>query len=116
MNYIKTLKDKVNSYKSYNQTVKDRVLTQFNNVESITEVQYKTALKKLPTVMKTNKLFISNYNNCKKQVYRLEIHTFAPELNALHFIGGQIIKTPQKTTINEAVNYIVYQGINFKKQ
>ena len=64
--------------------------------------------------MKTNKLFISNYNSCLKQVERLEIHRFAPELNALHFIGGNIIKTPQKTTINDAIEYIVYKGISFK--
>jgi hypothetical protein len=114
MNYLQQLSDKVNSYKTYNQTVKDRVLKQFENISELTEQQYKTALKKLPIVMKANKTFITNYNNCKKQVYRLEIHAFAPELNALHFVGGNIIKTPQKTTINEAIEYLVYKGINFK--
>lgn len=114
MNYLQQLADKVNNYKSYNTAVKDRVLKQFDNIEKLTEQQYKTASKRLPEVMKANKTFITNCNNCTKQVLRLEIHTYAPELNALHFVGGNIIKTPQKITIKDAVEYIVYKGINFK--
>lgn len=114
MENLQKLSNKVNSYKSYNQAVKDRVLKQFDNVESLTDEQYKISSKRLPEVMKANKTFITNYNNCLKQVHRLEIHSFAPELNALHFVGGNIIKTPQKTSLKDAVEYIVYKGINFK--
>lgn len=113
MENLQKLADKVSSYKSYKQPVKDRVLKQFDNVQNLTDEQYKKALKILPEVMKANKVFISNYNNCFKQVQRLEIHSFVPELNALHFIGGNIIKTPQKATLKDAIEYIVYKGINF---
>lgn len=114
MNYKTILIDKINGYKSYNQAVKDKVLKQFEPITEVTEQQYKTCLKKLPAVMKANKEFISNFNNIKKQVERLEIHRYSPEMNALHFIGGQIIKTPQKVTIDEAVELLVYKGINFR--
>ncbi len=41
-----------------------------------------------------------------KNVACLERHKYAPELNKLHLKGGKIYKTPQKTTIKEAIKFI----------
>ena len=54
---------------------------------------------------------LSFTKNILDRVYRLETHSFAPELNRLNFINnkGVIIevKTPQKTTIDESVCYLI---------
>lgn len=52
--------------------------------------------------------FTENILDC---VYRLETHSFAPELNKLNFINNKgfiiEIKTPQKTTIEDSVSYLI---------
>lgn len=106
MNYAIKLQEKINGYKSYNQAVKDRVLKQLNNVE-VNEVMYNKAVKALPNVMKANKAFTVKYNRLLKSVKGLERHSYAPEMNALHFKGGEIIKTPQKTTVEDALTWAI---------
>ena len=43
-----------------------------------------------------------------KQVYRLERHMYAPELNTLHFEDGTSCATPSCTTIEEALAYVKF--------
>ena len=114
MDYIQLLKDKVSNYKSYSTTVKERVLKQFEGVTVISELQYKNSLKKLPTVMKSNKTFISNCDKVKKRVYRLEVHRFAPELNTLHLDKGLVsVKVSQQVTIKDAIEYCILNNLSF---
>jgi len=42
-----------------------------------------------------------------KQVLKLEIHKFAPELNTLHFTKNRFLKVPQKTNINDALSFTI---------
>jgi uncharacterized protein (UPF0297 family) len=109
MNYLESLKAKINGYKSYNQAVKDRVLKQLENKTHLSENEYMQVCKKLGVVMKANKRFLVEYNKIKNKVVKLERNIYAPELNCIHFKDGTIKKTPQKTTINEAIEYIVYK-------
>jgi len=46
----------------------------------------------------------------KRKVYRLEVHTYAPELNELHFTDGTSERTPQCTTIDQALEYLNSQN------
>lgn len=41
------------------------------------------------------------------QVDKLERHTYAPEMNTLHFLDRDSIKTPQCLSIDEAINYVI---------
>lgn len=41
----------------------------------------------------------------KVQVHGLERHRFAPELNCLHLTDGTEVRTPQCTTIAEAMEH-----------
>ena len=109
MDYTKQLKEKINSYKSYNQAVKDKVLKQLDNVH-LTEEQYNRNLKNLSIVMKVNKKHLQLFNKWVKLVYKLEAHTYAPELNKLHFKNGTYLSCPQKTTINEALEFLIFNN------
>jgi hypothetical protein len=42
----------------------------------------------------------------RNEVKGLERHAYAPEMNKLHFVNGDIINVPQMKTIKEALNYI----------
>lgn len=44
-----------------------------------------------------------------KQVYRLERHQYAPEMNTLHFEDGTSFATPSCTTIEEALAHVQSQ-------
>ena len=112
MNYLESLKEKINGYKSYNQAVKDRVLKQLENKTDITENQYKNVCKRLGVVMKANKRFLVEYNKLENKVVKLERHVYAPELNCVHLKDSTIINTPQKTTIEDAIEYIIYAAKN----
>jgi hypothetical protein len=53
----------------------------------------------------------------KIQVHGLERHRYAPELNCLHMTDGTEIKTPQCTTIEEAMehpNFLRFKSKNTK--
>lgn len=41
-----------------------------------------------------------------KQIFALERHLYAPELNTVHYTDGTKARVPQCTTIDEAVNYL----------
>lgn len=53
-------------------------------------------------------------NNClnnyvkveEKDIYKLERHLYAPELNKLHLKDGKILNIPQCITIYEAIFYL----------
>lgn len=108
--YLQKLADKINSYKSYNQAVKERVLKQLENRTELTEQQYKTVVKNIPKVMKANKTFIAKYNSEYKKVVGVHVHKFAPELNTLQYISGLTVKVPQKTTVKDAIEYLINNG------
>lgn len=42
-----------------------------------------------------------------KQVLKLEIHTYAPELNKLHFTKNRFVKVPAKIDISSALHYLI---------
>lgn len=110
MSYLQILSDKINSYKTYNQAVKNLVLRQLENRTELTEQQYKTVIKNVPKVMKASKLFISKYNKEYKKVLGVSVHRFAPELNTLQYINGTIVKVPQQTTVEDAIKYLINNG------
>ena len=114
MNYIASLKDKVNSYKSYSQEVKDELLRTIDSIPSyIEEERYQTALKRIPAVMKITKEKLAKVKRIKKNVFRLERHAFAPELNTLWFKDGKKATVKGCTTIEEAIDMFVYNGEQF---
>ena len=41
-----------------------------------------------------------------KQIYALETHRYAPELNTLHYTDGTEVSVPQCKTFDEAINYL----------
>ena len=41
-----------------------------------------------------------------KSILKLERHLYAPELNKVYLINGDILKTPYMTTISHAINYL----------
>jgi len=43
----------------------------------------------------------------KKQVVKLETHSFAPELNVLHFTKNRFLKVPQCKTIESALTFTI---------
>lgn len=42
----------------------------------------------------------------KKQINCLERHTYAPELNTLHYADDTEVRVPNCTTIDEALRYV----------
>ncbi len=42
-----------------------------------------------------------------KQIIKLEYHSFAPELNCLHFTKNRIVKIPQITNIENAITFLI---------
>lgn len=45
-----------------------------------------------------------------KDVLGLEIHKYAPELNKLHLMNGEVFKTPQITQIDLAIKKLNYEN------
>ena len=41
-----------------------------------------------------------------KNVEALERHSYSPEMNKLHLVGGKIYRVPQQTNINDAIIYV----------
>lgn len=39
-------------------------------------------------------------------IYKLEIHTYAPELNKIHMSDGSVINAPQIKTIEQAERFL----------
>lgn len=107
VNYKQKLIDKINSYKSYNKQVKDRVLAQIDPNRKITEKAYKEILKRVPAVMKANAEFVKRYNRAHKQAVALEKHDYAPELNKVWFKGGVAVKAAGSRTLEAAIGQIV---------
>ena len=50
-----------------------------------------------------------------KNILKLERHMYAPELNKVHLINGDILKTPYMSTILHAINYCKNNHINYFK-
>ena len=109
-NYIQQLRNKINSYKSYSNEVKQEVLKQLENRAEPTEDQFKTVLKRIPLVMKSAKKYLTKVSKLNKRVEGLEVHAYAPELNKLHLKCGSVYNVPQKKSIKEAVEYLVKSG------
>jgi len=108
MNYSELLQAKVNSYKSYTQQVKEYVICNFITAYTgtIDEKAYNTALQRLPKVMKEVKKRLITRNKWLKEVVRLEIHKYTPELNKLH-TKTHVFKVPQMVTIETALTYLI---------
>lgn len=117
LNYIKNeikTAPKTGIYK-IKETSKE-VLDFYTNKKEVLEKVSFEQLKKYSFVSEIlikceSKEKLSFTKNILDRVYRLETHSFAPELNRLNFINnkGVIIevKTPQKTTIDESVCYLI---------
>lgn len=102
-----TLKDKINSYKSYSNKVKAEVLKQLDNVGGLNDEELKNVLKRLPKVLKYTYNKQVKFNKIEKTVYRLEKHAYAPELNTLHFKDGSSKNVGGATTIEEAIKMLI---------
>lgn len=105
MSRLQQIKDKIQGYKSYNQQVKDRVLKQIEGLTELSEAGYLEAKRNLPKVMQGTKKLVVKLDKLSKQVVKLERHEYAPEMNKLHLTDGKTISTPQKVTIESAVEY-----------
>jgi hypothetical protein len=42
-----------------------------------------------------------------KQIIKLELHAYAPEMNKLHFTKNRIVKIPQITNIENAITFLI---------
>lgn len=49
-----------------------------------------------------------------KQIIKLELHAYAPEINKLHFTKNRIVKIPQITTIENALTFLI-NTMNFEQ-
>lgn len=107
--------EKINSIKykhKYAETVKSKMI-QFYTVDSITQLEQlnqehvKNHNYKLELKNKCNTL--AKVDLIEKMVTKLERHTYAPEMNCLHFKSGKTFKTPQKDTLESAVSYMAFK-------
>ena len=55
--------------------------------------------------IKTGALRLKKQGELKKIVTKLETHTYAPELNCLHFKSGKTYKVKGQSTMEEAILY-----------
>lgn len=112
---MKTIIDKINSYKSYDKRVKARVLAQINPTLEISPEKCEEILKRVPIVMKANKEWLKKFDRVRKVAVALEKHDYAPELNRLHIKGGIAIKASGSRTIEQAVEQIVNYNYDLVK-
>lgn len=112
---MKHIINKINSYKSYSQQVKDRVLAQVNPTLNISDAKEKEILKRIPAVMKANAEHVRKFNRVQKVVIKLERHTYSPEQNCLYIKGGVKISTPGANSIENAVEQLVTYNYNLVK-
>jgi hypothetical protein len=49
-----------------------------------------------------------------KNITKLEFHSYAPEMNKLHFTKNRIVKIPQITTIENALTFLI-NTMNFEQ-
>ena len=89
---------------------KSELITQVQKVGEIDAKMYRQALKALPTVYKTIVRRNKWITRAQKDVIFLERHTYAPELNKLHFEGNKKYNVPQCTSIEQALLYL-YNGL-----
>lgn len=73
---------------------------QFNNFSFTSQVLDLSEHKKKATLV----------DRVKKRVLKLERHSYAPEMNNLHFNNGETFKTPQVIDINEAIKYYMLKS------
>lgn len=105
--YQDILIEKINSYKSYPDTVKTEAIRQVKKLD----IADKAMLKKLSNILPSHLKRLKRYYKIEKKVLYLEKHSFAPELNKLHFLDGSFIKVPQQTTVKKAVEFILYNNL-----
>lgn len=105
--YQDILIQKINSYKSYPDTVKTEAIRQVKKLNITDSVMMKKLFNILPSHLKR----LEKIYKIEKKVLCLEKHSFAPELNKLHFLDGSFTKVPQQTTVKKAVEFILYNNL-----
>lgn len=101
--YKALLREKVEGYKMYNQSVKERLLIQIDAQKEITERQYKKALSLIPEKIRKAYRKQIQYNAIERQ-----IKTF--DSGILYFKNKSSIQTKQETK-KEAIEYIINKKI-----
>ena len=97
-----------------NECIKERINFYSSNIDKLDNISEEN-IKKHAFVSevlslsedKEKKSYIKRLTN---KVNRLERHLYAPELNKLHFKDGKSVNTPQRTTIEEAINYFIFSN------
>ena len=109
--YQDILIEKINSYKSYPDTVKTEAIRQVKKLDIADKAMLKKLYSILPSHLKRLDKWVKRFNKIEKKVLCLEKHNFAPEMNKLHFLDGSFIKVPQQTTVKKAVEFILYNNL-----
>jgi len=105
---IKELKKKKYTNTTVRRLILKDMINKFNNIE--------ISKDKVNEYIKENKLYLNEYTRgvkklkaykrTMKDVKFIEVHKYAPEMNKLH-TNKSIFNVPQKTTIKEAVFFLV---------
>lgn len=91
----------------YSAVVKAEVLKQLNGIASdISDDKYWQASGNIETCLKATKELLKRCNIIKKQVLKLEVHKYAPELNKVHLKNGATIAARGCTTIEQAIKHL----------
>ena len=110
--YKTKLIEKVNSYKTYTTEEKQVLLDQINRFNDINTNAFKNTMLAIPKVLKVNRENKKKFNRVLKLAFKLERHSYAPELNKLHLRNGKAITCAGSTTLEAAVNNIVKYNYN----
>jgi hypothetical protein len=104
---IHTLIDKINHFGDYSPEVRQRVLQQIGKKLIITDDMIERAIGNVPMALEGARKFLIKYREVFDKVSHLETHTYAPELNKLHFKDGSSYYVNNKFKIEDAVEFFV---------
>ena len=112
---IELIKNKINTIKETDKFIKKAKIQRLqfykNNLAKVDQMQ----IDKIKDYNFKNEIISHAYNLRKlsltpkimKQIIKLELHSFAPELNKIHFTKNRFIKIPQITTIENALTFLI---------
>lgn len=119
---IELIKNKINTITETDKFIKKAKIQRLkfykDNLTKVNQMQ----IDKINDYNFKNEIISHAYNLRKlsltpkiiKQIIKLEIHSFAPELNKIHFTKNRFTKIPQITTIENALTFLI-NTMNFEQ-
>ena len=119
---IELIKNKINTITETDKFIKKAKIQRLqfykDNLAKVNQMQ----IDKIKDYNFKNEIISHAYNLRKlsltpkimKQIIKLEFHSFAPELNKLHFTKNRFIKIPQITNIENALTFLI-NTMNFEQ-